>query len=217
MYWKKILTAVAAMAIVAALFYVAKALFREPEFVQRHGGHVYIVDPVGQRWEVSQAESMGFSPCKFSHRVGNDVSVSTDRASLSADAAEVTDDSRVMGVFSGGEARAYLVSSSRPHEVINDAIGGSAVAVVYGALPGQVVVYGRVIKGDRLTLKASGLIYKKISVLVDEESKTLWYPDRKGLRAIQGQHLGQWLPLIDSADTTWGQWRARHPGSLILK
>jgi len=78
-------------------------------------------------------------------------------------------------------------------------------------------VYSRVLKGKTLTIRPSGWTYKNTFVLMDVETGSLWYPDRKGLKGIQGVHFGEQLPKLSSEDTTWGRWKSRNPGSLILK
>jgi hypothetical protein len=78
-------------------------------------------------------------------------------------------------------------------------------------------VYSRTIQGRTLRLRPSGWAYKNTFVLMDEETGSLWYPGRKGLKGIQGPHLGKSLPEISSKDTTWEKWERKHPGSKILK
>lgn len=38
--------------------------------VVRHADSVYIQDRTGQRWEVSQAQTLGFKPNKFQYGIG---------------------------------------------------------------------------------------------------------------------------------------------------
>lgn len=40
--------------------------------------------------------------------------------------------------------------------------------------------------------------------------------DGDGLRGIQGPYVDRTLPELPSEDTTWGQWRRKHPRSLVL-
>jgi hypothetical protein len=68
-----------------------------------------------------------------------------------------------------------------------------------------------------LTLALSGWTYRNTFVLYDKESGSFWYPYRDGLRGIQGKYFGSVLPKIDSEDTRWGRWVAKHPDSKILR
>lgn len=78
-------------------------------------------------------------------------------------------------------------------------------------------VYSREIDGQILTIVPSGWTYKSTFVLYDRETGTLWYPDRKGLKGIQGRFFGRLLPKIPSEDTQWKKWIKKYPGSKILK
>jgi hypothetical protein len=78
-------------------------------------------------------------------------------------------------------------------------------------------VYSRQIDGQTLTLVPSGWTYNDTFVLYDKESKTLWYPYKKGLMGIQGKYFKRWLPSVSSEDTRWDDWVGKHPDSKILK
>ena len=78
-------------------------------------------------------------------------------------------------------------------------------------------VYGRELDGRVLTIRPSGWTYDDLFVLVDEETGTLWYSYRKGLKGIQGEYFGRWLEKQPSEDTTWGCWERKNPGSKLLK
>lgn len=77
-------------------------------------------------------------------------------------------------------------------------------------------MYSREIDGKVLTLAPSGWTYRDTFVLYDRETKTLWYPYKKGLMGIQGKYFKRWLPKVSSRDTTWGKWYDEHPGSKVL-
>ena len=78
-------------------------------------------------------------------------------------------------------------------------------------------MYSRELKGSTLTIKPSGWTYDNTFVLMDEETGSLWYPDRKGLKGIQGAHFGERLPKLESEDTSWDKWKRNNPDSMILK
>jgi hypothetical protein len=78
-------------------------------------------------------------------------------------------------------------------------------------------VYGRELEGRTLTIRPSGWTYNNTFVLMDEETGSLWYPDRRGLKGIQGAHFKKRLKKLPSEDTTWKKWMDKHPGSRVLK
>jgi len=79
------------------------------------------------------------------------------------------------------------------------------------------VVYNREIDGHSLTLSPSGWTYKRTFVLYDRETGSLWFPDSKGLLAIQGKYFQRRLPKIPFEETVWRNWSAKHPDSKILE
>ncbi|WP_425484441.1 DUF3179 domain-containing (seleno)protein [Desulfoluna butyratoxydans] len=76
-------------------------------------------------------------------------------------------------------------------------------------------VYSRELDGEPLTLAPSGWTYGDTFVLYDKESRSLWYPDGKGLLAIDGPHAGKRLPEIGHEDTSWYLWEKAHPKTRI--
>lgn len=78
-------------------------------------------------------------------------------------------------------------------------------------------MYSREINGRTLTLAPSGWTYKRTFVLYDQETGTLWYPDRKGLQGIQGEYFKKRLPLIKSEDTKFHKWVQSHPATRLMK
>ena len=78
-------------------------------------------------------------------------------------------------------------------------------------------MYSRQIDGRVLTIAPSGWTYANTFVLYDRETGTLWYPEDKGLKGIQGKFFGRLLPKLPSEDTSWEEWVKQHPDSQILK
>ncbi len=78
-------------------------------------------------------------------------------------------------------------------------------------------MYDREIDGKKLTLAPSGWTYKNTFVLYDRETETLWYPEKKGLRGIQGTYVNRYLEIIRSEDTTLKKWMKKHPDTKALQ
>jgi hypothetical protein len=98
--------------------------------VVREQGKVYIVDQIGDRWDVTQAESIGFKPEKFQYGMGRNFFTPLDDSFLS-DKADKNSKLRVIGIAEGGEAKAYSVPKLSRHEIANSKIGEKPVAVGY--------------------------------------------------------------------------------------
>jgi len=78
-------------------------------------------------------------------------------------------------------------------------------------------VYSRKLDGKTLTLAPSGWTYDNTFVLYDKETESLWYPNNKGLMAIQGVYFKKVLPKLKSVDTRWNKWQKKHPETKILE
>jgi len=99
--------------------------------VIEENGHTYIVDRHGERWDVTQAVSIGFEPHRFQHGIGRDAFTPLDDAQFSRDIADVRRDERVIGIAEGQHANAYAVSKLWRHEVANSFVGDRPIAAAY--------------------------------------------------------------------------------------
>ncbi len=136
---------------------------------------------------------------------------------LSASEADYLDDADVVfGIEVNGDVRAYPKRILAWHEMFTDRVGGVDVAGVYCTLCGTVILYDTVHDGTTHELGTSGFLYRSNKLMYDQATQSLW-------NTIKGEPvLG---PLADSGialdhrsvvTTTWGQWKARHPGTQVL-
>jgi len=94
-------------------------------------GPVFIVDQRGERWEITQAVSLGFDPDGFEFGIGRNAIVPLGDEYLNATPAEIDEKERVIGISSGDEAHAYRVQRLNLHEVANTTLDGMAIAAAY--------------------------------------------------------------------------------------
>jgi hypothetical protein len=94
-------------------------------------GKTYIVDRQGERWDVTQALSIGFVPQRFQHGIGRNAFTPLDDSQFSQDNAQVRRSTRVIGIAQGSRANAYAVSKLWRHEVANSFIGEEPIAAAY--------------------------------------------------------------------------------------
>lgn len=99
--------------------------------VVREEGKTFIVDRNGYRWEVTQAESMGFKPEGFQFGIGKNAFTPLDDKDLSSDTSGISSSHRILGVEKHGEARAYSIPKLSRHEVANSEIGKEPIAAAY--------------------------------------------------------------------------------------
>ena len=94
-------------------------------------GKSYIVDLHGERWDVTQARSLGFDPERFRHGIGRNAFTPLDDSHLKDKNPDVASSTRVIGISDGKEARAYSVPRLYRHEVANSSIGDQPIAAAY--------------------------------------------------------------------------------------
>ena len=97
----------------------------------QEGDKSYIVDLHGERWDVTQAKSIGFDPQRFRHGIGRHAFTPLDDSDLKEHSPDLSNNTRVIGIADGKEARAYSVPRLNRHEIANSSIGDQAIAAAY--------------------------------------------------------------------------------------
>ena len=133
---------------------------------------------------------------------------------LAAADAEWSLSTPVIGLQINGDTRAYPLLVMASHEIVNDVVGGQAVAVIYCPLCLTGIVFDRGIDGRVVEFGVSGKLLMNVLVMYDRGTDSLWSQILR--EGITGPHKGTSLTVIDSLQTTWGTWRDLHPDSLIL-
>ena len=123
-------------------------------------------------------------------------------------------DDRVLGLNINGEAKAYPINILNWHEIVNDVVGGTAVAITWCPLCGSGVVFAADIDGERRSFGVSGLLYQSDVLLYDRASESLF--SQLEAEAISGPLLGQRLRPLPVSYSSWSAWRARYPEGLVL-
>ncbi|GEM_PF-1960763 len=121
---------------------------------------------------------------------------------------------RVIGVLVGKDAKAYPVRILRWHQVVNDVIGGRAVAVTYCPLTGNAAVYERYVNGKPVLLSPTDKLYESTTLFSDSATHSLW--SQFNGEAVAGSQKGKRMTQLPSINTNWGLWLAFHPKSLAL-
>ena len=130
------------------------------------------------------------------------------------DATHVTADSVVLAIAYNGEYRAYPARILDHHEIVNDTIAGTPIAITWCPLCGSAVGVRREIAGEVTEFGVSGVLYNSDLVLYDRTTETLW--DQIEAKGIVGPLTGEALRLVPITMTKWSKWRAAHPETLVL-
>ena len=114
------------------LFGLLYLILSAPAFsrVIRDGDKTFIVDMHGERWDVTQALSIGFEPGRFRHGIGRNAFTPLDDSSMSEDTSNARNQ-RVIGVSDGKDAKAYSVSKLYRHETANSFLGNAPITAAY--------------------------------------------------------------------------------------
>ncbi len=123
-------------------------------------------------------------------------------------------DDRVLGVTINGESRAYPINMLNLHGVVNDELGGEAIAVIFCPLCDSASVVRRAVGDEVLKLGVSGQLLNSNMVLYDHAHDALW--SQIGMQAISGPHTGARPVHINSwALTTLADWTRIHPDARL--
>ena len=95
------------------------------------GEPVYIVDRTGERWDITQAVSLGFKADGFQYGIGRNAIRPLDESSLNDKPFALDAETRVIGVNKGPEAHAYVVGKLARHEIANTRLGEAPIAAAY--------------------------------------------------------------------------------------
>ncbi len=135
----------------------------------------------------------------------------------------------VIGVTISNQSRAYSLRVMQWHEIVNDTLGDTPIAVTYSPLCDSIVVFDRRVEGKKLTFAFSGLLANSNLVMYDREglptegappgtpksgTASLW--SQLKFEAVSGPLVGQKLSLLPFTLTTWTEWRKAHPQTSLL-
>jgi hypothetical protein len=126
----------------------------------------------------------------------------------------LSDSDTVIGLEINGESKAYPLFVLVWHEIVNDIVGETPVAVTYCPLCYTNQVFERILDGQEVEFGTSGKLYNSNLVMYDRLTDSYW--SQALGQAITGELTGQELEIIPFDVITWGDWKAIHPDSKVL-
>jgi len=120
----------------------------------------------------------------------------------------------VIAVSIGGRARAYPLQILVWHEIVNDTLAGTPIAVTYCPLCNSAVVFDRRAAGRTLTFGTTGNLRNSDLVMWDRQTES-WWQQFSG-EAIVGSLTGTRLSAVDSQTLSFAAFRARFPSGDVL-
>ena len=120
----------------------------------------------------------------------------------------------VVGLNINGDIRAYPVQILVWHEIVNDNIKGSPIAITYCPLCFTNQVFNRTINGQTIEFGTSGKLYNSNLVMYDRTSKSLW--SQALGEGIVGKYAGVKLERIPFDVAYWKEWKQLYPDTKVL-
>ncbi len=128
---------------------------------------------------------------------------------------QLADNEPVITVEIGNEQRSYPLQILIWHEIVNDEIGGRAVAVTYCPLCNASIVFDRELNGQLLEFGTTGNLRKSDLVMYDRQTES-WFQQFTGT-GLFGQLAGETLTVIPARLEAVGDLRRRSPDALIMQ
>ena len=132
-----------------------------------------------------------------------------------AEETAIPDTEPVIGLFLGGEARAYPLRYLMFHEIVNDVIGQVPVAVTFCPLCNSAIVFDRRIGDRTLEFGTTGKLRNSDLVMYDRQTES-WWQQFLG-EAIVGELTGTRLEMLPARVESWANFRTRAPAGKVLK
>jgi hypothetical protein len=133
---------------------------------------------------------------------------------VSTEDAGLQDSDLILGLNINGDIRAYPLKILVWHEIVNDEVGGTPVAVTYCPLCFTNQVFNRTIDGQTAEFGTSGKLYNSNLVMYDRTSESLW--SQALGQAIVGERAGKKLERIPFDVAFWREWKALYPETKVL-
>jgi hypothetical protein len=113
-----------------------------------------------------------------------------------------------------GEDRAYPLRILTWHEIVNDNVGDTPIALTFCPLCNTAVAYNRTVGERVLRFGTSGLLRNSDLVMWDRETESLW--QQATGEAIVGVLTGTQLQFIPVSIVSWADFRQAYPAGKVL-
>ncbi len=112
----------------SVFFLVCSASFAQ---VIQKDGKTFIEDRTGEKWDITQAVSIGFKPNNFEFGLGRNAFSPLDDSLLQDATENISRRLRILGVPGENETKAFAVNKLRGHEIANSRIDNKPIAAAY--------------------------------------------------------------------------------------
>lgn len=120
----------------------------------------------------------------------------------------------VLGIKIGDQIHAYPHPVMNWHEIVNDSLDDSHIAITYCPLTGTGIGWDRQIMGEVTTFGVSGLLYNSNLIPYDRLTESNW--SQMLNKGIHGEMIGSEATTHTLLETTWATWEKMFPDSRVL-
>lgn len=113
-----------------------------------------------------------------------------------------------------GVARAYPIQILIWHEIVNDKLAGTPVAVTFCPLCYSAIVFDRRIDGEPHEFGVSGFLRHSDMIMFDRKTESLW--QQFSGEALVGDYTGTELTIIPSQLISFEQFRNSYPDAKVM-
>lgn len=114
----------------------------------------------------------------------------------------------------GEDVRAYPLAILIWHEIVNDTVGGRAVAVTFCPLCNASIVFDRTLEGMMLDFGTTGELRNSDLIMYDRQTES-WWQQFTG-QGIVGRFAGKQLTFLPSQVISFADFAAEFPDALVL-
>ena len=120
----------------------------------------------------------------------------------------------IIGFQLGKDVRAYPHKILDWHEIINDVVSGTPIAITYCPLTGTGIGWDRNINGQITSFGVSGLLYNTNLIPYDRATDSNW--SQIGLQSVNGPMIGTDVNTFQVFETTWYTWKKMFPDTRVV-
>ncbi len=126
----------------------------------------------------------------------------------------LADDELILGIKIDGVIKGYPHQILNYHEIVNDRVSGTPVALTFCPLSGSGMAWNRVVNGTETTFGVSGLIHKNNLIAYDRVTNNFWSQMKE--MSINGSLKGEKTESYQVIEMNWETWKEAFPESLVL-
>ncbi|MEX2463434.1 MAG: DUF3179 domain-containing protein [Balneolaceae bacterium] len=124
------------------------------------------------------------------------------------------EDELILGIKIDGVIKGYPHQILNYHEIINDRIADTPIAITFCPLTGSGMAWDRVVNGRETTFGVSGLIHKNNLIAYDRATDNFWSQMLE--MSVNGSLQSEKTNSYTIVEMNWSAWKKAFPKSMVL-